>query len=277
MYLWLYYIFVIQVRKAAFQTLGPFISTFYVANHEESVSSLEPLSDAELLDTSLLGGKTSDFNDSVFLTNSASKQSDTKDEQFQTPSKGSGSPSHAVSPLMIFQTPPQVLSSLSSSILENEIPQDEYGLFQFWRSPILTVFEDELEDDTCSSKDQTESKVVYSNTTNHNGSLSSDLTCQTGFSSSGDDGLKRDLFGSTREDEILKQYMIEDQKDDEEQDGLMDIKDELLAESEGMERNDIERNKDLITDINKLTLLDSPVGSTANGFPQVSGVSVGVV
>lgn len=267
--MYLYRVFSIQVRKAAYQTLGPFISTFYVANHEESVSSLEPLSDAELLDTSLLGGKSSDSNDSVFLANNGSKQSDAKDKEFQTPSKGSGSPSHAVSPLMIFQTPPHVLSSLSSSILDSEVPQDEYGLFQFWRSPILTVFNDELEPDSYSSENQSDSKVVYSNTTNHNGSLSSDLTCQTGFSSSADDGLKRDLFGSTREDEILKQYEIEDQKDDEEQDGLMDIKDELLAESEDMEKNDIERNKDLITDINKLTLLDSPVGSTANGFPHV--------
>uniref|UniRef100_A0A1X7SRZ6 Uncharacterized protein n=1 Tax=Amphimedon queenslandica TaxID=400682 RepID=A0A1X7SRZ6_AMPQE len=121
------------VRKAAYQYLGPFISTFYTPPTEQSVNdaSIQPLSESELLDNSLTG-----VGGALTLVTSTTS-SDTQTvtsvvSEVTTPTKGAEP--HILSPLMIFHTPPKSNPSLLSPTETNE-----FNSFQFWRPPISTL------------------------------------------------------------------------------------------------------------------------------------------
>ena len=138
-----------------------------------------------------------------------------------------------MSPLMIFQTPPKMASSIPTP---NET--NEFNLFQFWRSPIssLPLLEGETGD------------VGTARVGGRNADLSVDL------------------FGSVASDEVSRGEGEGEEEDDD--DCLNDIKDELLAESEG----GVAGIELTTADLSKLKLIDSPIGSVPNGFPKVGGV-----
>ena len=160
-----------------------------------------------------------------------------------TPTKGAEP--HILSPLMIFHTPPKSNPSLSSP---NET--NEFNSFQFWRSPITTL-------------------PLLKGEAINGGTGTKDV----GTGQMGNDGLSVDLFGGvvTGEDEITRRGEGEELEDeDDESDGLNDIKDELLAESEG---GVVSGDGGVANEFtSKLKLLESPIGSVPNGFPKVSGV-----
>ena len=157
-----------------------------------------------------------------------------------------GAEPHILSPLMIFHTPPKSNPSLSSP---NET--NEFNSFQFWRSPITTL-------------------PLLKGETNNGGTGTKDV----GTGQRENDGLSVDLFGGvvTGEDEITRRREGEELEDDDddESDELNDIKDKLLAESEG----GVVSGDGGVTNefTSKLKLLESPIGSVPNGFPKVSRV-----
>lgn len=226
------------VRKAAFQCLGPFISTFCVTtsyDEEQSGSSLDLLGDSELLDTSLLGHTDTnpDSHDQPVAIAINKCSSPEVSKSLQTPSKGPKSPSHASSPLSIFSSPS---NSIKPLILSPETRQDEFGLFQFWRSPIPNILLDNIDNETEFGSDQNQSEssekvtisvpetVISSHTLVHNDTDSN----KTDFTSLNGDGLTQHVFRNEG-----------DGDSDDETDILTDIKNELLAESERQDGNGI--------------------------------------
>lgn len=232
------------MRKAAFQSLGPFISTFYTASLEEELSeSLELLGDSELLDSSLISN--SPTHDSPVTPVTTTKDNNCTDEP--------RSPSHAISPLIIFQTPPHQIGSTPISPSAEGV-KDKFGVFQFWRSPLPDVLEDSHVPlpQTDSGENRSESGENRSESGVDLGACLCDQCSSDACSGNDDDddvngstgnavngsslasinGLQRNLFGETM-DECNE--MTEKEREDEnviEEDLLSDLKDELLAESQ---------------------------------------------
>ena len=247
--------------------------------YEESIESLGPLSDTELFDTSLLNSSTGLVADVVQAqkvsggpSGSHAQTSDKgsgqpKCSRTASDEKGPSSPSHAASPLMIFQTPPGG-SLLVGGDSSKEAGSDEFGLFQFWRSPILPLEGSEIKDEIPGPPvNGTTQNGHHFSVKNQNISPTSNALC--------DQGLKKELFeGVVKEDEIISsQYEIE-LKDEYDADGLTDIKDELLAESEGSlfsdGPNDVFTVSDDVGGVeSKFKLIQPSLGTTPNGFPQV--------
>uniref|UniRef100_A0A1X7T7C8 Uncharacterized protein n=1 Tax=Amphimedon queenslandica TaxID=400682 RepID=A0A1X7T7C8_AMPQE len=236
------------VRKAAYQYLGPFISTFYTPPTEQSVTdaSIQPLSESELLDNSLIG--VGGALPLVTSTTSSDTQTVTSVvSEVTTPTKGAEP--HILSPLMIFHTPPKSNPSLSSPTETNE-----FNTFQFWRPPISTLppLKGEASNGGTGTKD-------------------------VGAGQRDNDALSVDLFGGgvAGGDEITRRGEGEElDDDDDDSDGLNDIKDELLAESEGgMASNNggvASGDGGMANEFtSKLKLIESPIGSVPNGFPTV--------
>ena len=172
---------------------------------------------------------TATSSDAQILTGIVSEQT--------TPVKGAEP--HIMSPLMIFQTPPKLASSIPTP---NET--NEFNSFQFWRSPIssLPLLEGETGDVG----------------TTRVGGRNADLSV--------------DLFGGVASDEVSRGEGEGEEEDDD--DCLNDIKDELLAESEGgvVGEGGVAGIELTTADLSKLKLIDSPIGSVPNGFPKVGGV-----
>lgn len=268
------------MRKAAYQCLGPFISTFCTppnsVNDESTSDSIDPLSETELFDTSLIGSSSSEEtigNTSSGNTTSCSMPSPGSVTSCSTPSGSDSSPevttidrtpskgapyntgSHVISPLIIFQTPPHpVTTPLTTPTPENT----EYNSFQFWRSPISTL----CFDDTQNRDTQKEGGV--------NLQKEDVVNCNT------NDKLKLDLFGGVVLEDELTSSVEGEEEETERGDGLADIKDELLAESEvgGVSNNEVftsEGEEERFVDVSKLKIMESPLG--VNGFPKVGVVN----
>jgi serine/threonine-protein phosphatase 4 regulatory subunit 1 len=243
------------VRKAAFQSLGPFISTFsVVSSQNETSESLEPLSDGELLDNSLLGETPSVTMTTTSTRSLAHTQSDTA--RSQTDSNDLTPPKSV--------TPPK---PLTPPLSDQEILQDEFNLFQYWRSPIQPLALDN-ETSATTTAPNVASTIEPANTSP---SQSSSVPEDSDEISGAQGGVTNHIFNSlrnhqgliegvAREEEVASRYESEGNHDDG--DGLTDIKDELLAESEGVadESCDIFDYK-----INQKL----PLGSNINGLPQV--------
>lgn len=122
-----------QVRKAAYQSLGAFISTFHIPDcgnqsckeGQEGDSSVGPLSDSILRDNSLL--------DSV---GSMYKATDQSSEHRYPLSNGSDPP------LSCSSTPIHA-PALYGSNSETATHRTEFSNFEFWKSPILKLEDNE--------------------------------------------------------------------------------------------------------------------------------------
>ena len=122
-----------QVRKAAYQSLGPFISTFYVPNSETPSpedTSLDPLGDSVLLDNSLVESSalTTTGNSST-EDSSAVNRHPLPDQLFSN----SSTPTHSNG---------QGNDKGSTSAQRDTESGSQFSNFEFWRSPIPKVGDD---------------------------------------------------------------------------------------------------------------------------------------
>ena len=141
-----------QVRKAAFQALGPFISTFYVPLADDSPtfddSSIEPLGDSILMDNSLLSGSLFSSSSSSSVGNSTLDSS----SEDRHPGPVTDSPrnedlvSLGLSPIhqendrsTNSDTTGDQREGSQTVVTTKELEDAEFSSFHFWRSPIPVV------------------------------------------------------------------------------------------------------------------------------------------
>jgi hypothetical protein len=127
------------VRKAAYQSLGAFIATFYIPNGNDTLAELEDeggvaqdestmglLSDSMLQDNSLL--------DSSATNTTADPSSEHRHPSPNTtPPVDDGAISNSSTPL----------HNSSSSRVDGLVQEPEFTSFEFWRSPIPNVVDGE--------------------------------------------------------------------------------------------------------------------------------------
>ncbi len=143
---------VLQVRKAAYQSLGAFISTFYIPNGNISLaenettiastnnkdgdeSSLGILSNSMLQDDSLLDSPT---------PSSATTTDSSSDSRHALPTNSlpvdDGAISNASTPIHVPNGNGNGTSgNQSRSAMEKLVQDPEFSNFEFWRSPISNV------------------------------------------------------------------------------------------------------------------------------------------
>ena len=263
------YLLPTQVRKAAFQSLGPFISTFYVpplvkeeGEEDEEDSSLGPLGDSVLMDNSLLA--------------ESGSLSDPSDPLHQLHSSSSSSSSSTTS------IPNSVQLEETGSKTTPAPTPDNFSHFHYWRDPLPKI--SELTDD----RGEDSSAPLLSD----NSISSSDQLCST---QKGDtvsccktlvESCRNVLCGSTVQPCTVIREAKEDveEKEEEEEETLADVKDALLAESEeeGMEKTlasggegkDYEkggggRSLEEEEDEEVVILGQAGLPNANNGFPQV--------
>ena len=134
----------IQVRKAAYQSLGILISTFYISNgnqtpeNNEEDSSLGPLSDSLLQDNSLLENITHSGGITTGTGSSGGAESETTTTDLSSDNR------HPLpdNPQPNSSTPIHPSSGASSSELEVMIQDHKFSNFEFWRSPIPNLVEE---------------------------------------------------------------------------------------------------------------------------------------
>ena len=118
------------MRKAAYQSLGPFISTFYVPNSEspslENVS-LDPLGDSMLLDNSLLESS------ALTTTGNSSTEDSSSDNRHPLPNPPDASFSNSSTPI---HSNNGAGSSTAASSQKGAESDSLFSDFEFQRSPI---------------------------------------------------------------------------------------------------------------------------------------------
>ena len=215
--------------------MGPFISTFYCQSEEcpsssDKSTSFEPIGESELQDNSLLLTSDKSRDQPVaMVTNHGNDSTTEKGASFsispnQSPPKHT-SPGHNSSTVSVFQTDKKTVSGLSKT--RGETPQDEFGLFQFWRVPIpIYLPETGTSPDSHVAKNKNQSSPPDINKTLP-GKRPGDVV--TG--DIGDMGIPDDDM--TGDNSVFREG--EGEECDDYRGDLTDIKDELLAESAEME------------------------------------------
>ena len=122
-----------QVRKAAYQSLGPFISTFYVPNSEtpspENVS-IDPLGDSMLMDNSLVESS------ALTTTGNSSTEDSNSENRHPLPNPPDSIFSNSSTP--VHSNGPGNGKGSTSSQRDTE-SGSQFSNFEFWRSPIPKV------------------------------------------------------------------------------------------------------------------------------------------
>ena len=125
-------VYLLQVRKAAYQSLGPFISTFYVPNSETPSpenTSLDLLGDSVLLDNSLVGSS------ALTTTGNSNTEDSNSENRHLVPNPPDQLFSNSSTPI---HSNGQGNGKGSTSTQRNE-SDSQFSNFEFWRSPIPKV------------------------------------------------------------------------------------------------------------------------------------------
>ena len=215
--------------------------------------SLDPLGDSELLDSSLIANPPTHGSPVIPVTT-------TKDNSSTNEPR---SPSHALSPLIIFQTPTHQSGSTPISPSAEGV-EDKYGVFQFWRSPLPDVLQDALLPETSSGENWSEDSVGACSYNQCHDDEDDVTTCNTINSTSlaSINGLQRNLFGETM-DECNEMTEKEREESVIDEDLLSDLKDELLAESQGEDLNRMSNTPTNIVD-SSTTIANRTSGSSVS-------------
>ncbi len=131
----------LQVRKAAFQSLGVFIATFYVPDNDESEtyfddSSIGPLGDSVLMDNSLTGGST--LTSSLHTDEEDDSNSESRHAETATPPSSSSLPPAKASSTPLQQSTGEKNSQTGQSST-SALEARNFNNFSFWRSTIPSL------------------------------------------------------------------------------------------------------------------------------------------
>ena len=126
-------IYLLQVRKAAYQSLGPFISTFYVPNSETPSpenTSLDLLGDSVLVDNSLVESS------ALTTTGNSSTEDSNSENRHPLPNPPDQLFSNSSTPI---HSNGQGNDKGSTSAQRDAESGSQFSNFEFWRSPIPKV------------------------------------------------------------------------------------------------------------------------------------------
>ena len=187
-----------QVRKAAYQSLGPFISTFYVPSSEtpspENVS-IEPLGDSVLQDDSLVESS------SLTTTGNSNTEDSKSGNRHPLPNPPDQFLSYSSTPIR--ENGPENGKESTPSQKDTEAVS-QFSNFEFWRSPIPKVDGDNTADKLADSVqnmvlDNAEESPVKKSTDSSERTIGDELA-KEGLES-GNDRLKRNVQGKLNFDE----------------------------------------------------------------------------
>ena len=140
------------------------------------------------------------------------------------------SPTQVTSSISVFQKAENVILPVS---LQKEAPQDEFGLFQFWRQPIPNLLLDDSNPDYCSQQCGNESPPVKDRDISEKGDEQVNLVGRADGDNQ-DSAFRKGFVGGAGGDDPDSAFREGEGEDcDDYRGDLTDIKDELLAESEG--------------------------------------------
>jgi hypothetical protein len=132
-YLLISSVYFLQVRKAAYQSLGPFISTFYVPNSETPSpenTSLNLLGDSVLLDNSLVESS------ALTTTGNSNTEDSSSENRHPVPNPPNQLISNSSTPI---HSNGQGNDKGSTSTQRGTASDSQFSNFEFWRSPIPKV------------------------------------------------------------------------------------------------------------------------------------------